>query len=91
MSIRLDREEYELLRAVVQAGADGVPVRRAERVEQAVMSATPAGDGFELDLEEASLAEVREAFLSGEAAFPDEEGVTRLAEILDVRIPGLSP
>lgn len=93
MSIRFTLPEYDVLRAVVQAGVDGVPVRRAERVEQAVMSATEDRDGMVLDLEEASLEEIRDAFLAGEPSFEDAEALEAVAARLDVTLPriGMSP
>lgn len=93
MSIRFTIPEFDTLRAVVQAGVDGVPVRRAERVEQAVMSAVEDGEGMMLDLDEDAMQEIRDAFLAGEPAFVDAETLEAVAERLDVSLPriGISP
>lgn len=93
MSIRFTIPEFDALRAVVQAGVDGVPVRRAERIEQAVMSATEDGETMVLDLDEDAMQEIRDAFLAGEPAFVDAETLEAVAERLDVSLPriGMSP
>lgn len=93
MSIRFTIPEFDALRAVVQAGVDGVPVRRAERIEQAVMSATEDGETMVLDLDEGAMQEIRDAFLAGESGFVDAETLEAVAERLDVSLPriGMSP
>lgn len=93
MSIRFPKPEFEALRAAVQSGVDGVPVRRAERIEQAVMSANEDGGTMVLDLDEDALAEVRDAFLAGEPSLVDADALEAVAERLGVTLPriGMSP
>lgn len=85
--------EHDTLRAVVQIGADGIPVRRAERIEAAVYGATARNGAMILDVSDGVLDEIRDSFRVGARDFAGDVGlVEAVAARLDVDLssPGMS-